>query len=107
MHAPAVAAAARRGCASRKRPAAYGRSLAGREDYEAAFALTDHKTDMGWTPAMVREVIKSYGDARSGQRVTLQGEPTDITQRKEVSRWSMNRLGYFGELWYDLNIDGF
>ena len=36
------------------------------------------------------------------------GEPTDITQRKEVDRWQPPRgSGVVGEIWYDLNIDGF
>lgn len=81
-------------------------ALLEREDYEGAFALTDHMADTHWTPELVREIIKSYGDARPEQRVTLQGVPTDITQRKEVTRWPTTRHGYFGELWYDLNIDG-
>lgn len=81
-------------------------ALLEREDYEGAFALTDHMADMGWTAALVRDVIKGYGAARLGQRVTLHGVPTDITQRKEVTRWPTTRHGYFGELWYDLNIDG-
>jgi hypothetical protein len=62
---------------------------------------------MGWTPDLIRSVIKDYGNASPAQRVTLEGKPTDVTQRKEVSRWSQNRLKSIGEVWYDLNIDGF
>ena len=76
------------------------------EDYEAAFSMTSHVADTGWTPALLREVIQGYGDARPGQRVTLHGVPTDVTQKKEVTRWRTERHGFFGELWYDLNIDG-
>lgn len=76
------------------------------EDYEAAFAVTDHIPEMRWTPSLVREVIKNYGDANSSQRVTVEGVPTDITQRKEFARWPSNAHGCFGEVWYDLNIDG-
>jgi hypothetical protein len=81
-------------------------ALLEREDYDAAFAFTDHIPEMRWTPALVREVIKSYGEARPDQRVTVDGVPTDISQRKRVDRWPTNAHGCFGEIWYDLNIDG-
>ena len=77
-----------------------------REDYQAAFAFTDHIGAMGWTPTLIGEVIKAYGDGEPTQRVTVKGVPTDINQRKEVSRWPTNKHGFFGEIWYDLNIDG-
>ena len=77
-----------------------------REDYEAAYAYTDHIREMGWTPDLMRETVKSYGDAREDQRITLAGVPSDINQRKEVERWEPNRYGEVGEIWYDLNIDG-
>jgi len=77
-----------------------------REDYEAAFAFTDHIPEMNWTPSLVRQVIKSYGDAEPNQRVTVEGVPTDISQRKRVDRWPTNSHGCFGGIWYDLNIDG-
>jgi hypothetical protein len=81
-------------------------ALLEREDYQAAYAYTDHISEMGWTPDLMRQVIKSYGDAREGQRVTVAGVPSDISQRKEVDRWEANRNGEVGEIWYDLNIDG-
>jgi hypothetical protein len=81
-------------------------ALLEREDYEAAFVATDQVAEMGWTPALIREVIKSYGDADPSQRVTVAGVPTDITQRKRVDRWPIKSDGRFGEIWYDLNIDG-
>jgi hypothetical protein len=77
-----------------------------REDYDAAFAFTAHIPEMRWTPALVREVIKCYGEARPHQRVTVEGVPTDISQRKRVDRWATNAHACFGEIWYDLNIDG-
>ncbi len=76
------------------------------EDYDAAFAFTLHIPEMKWTPTLIRDVIKSYGDAAPDQRVTLLGTATDIMQRKEVDRWSKNAHGTVGEIWYDLNIDG-
>ena len=82
-------------------------SLLEQEKYETAFALTDHVPEMRWTPELVEEVVKNYGDALETQRVTLLGEPTDVTQRKEVDRWEPSRDGCFGEIWYDLNIDGY
>lgn len=81
-------------------------SLLEREDYEAAFRYTDHVPAMGWTPALIREVIKAYNEANPDQRVTVDGISTDITQRKEVSRNSITADGYFGYIWYDLNING-
>lgn len=81
-------------------------ALLEREDYEAAFAFTDHIPEMRWTPALIRSGIKSYGEARPGQKVTVDGIATDISQRKEVDRWPTNAHGRFGEIWYDLNIDG-
>jgi hypothetical protein len=81
-------------------------ALLEREDYDTAFALTGHIPEMRWTPALVRDVIKSYGEAQPDQRVTLEGVPTDISQRKRVDRRPTNAHGCFGEIWYDLNIDG-
>jgi hypothetical protein len=77
------------------------------EDYEAAFAFTQHIPEMKRTPTLLRDVVKAYGDAEPTQRVTVLGKPTDITQRKEVDRWPTNAHGAVGEIWYDLNIDGF
>ena len=82
-------------------------ALLEKEDYVAAFDFTDHDASMGWTPELMRKIIKSYGDAQQTQRVTVDGKPTDISQRKEVTRWSKNRMKGLGEVWYDLNIDGF
>ena len=78
-----------------------------REDYAGAFAFTDHTPEMHWSPELIREVVKSYGEGRPDQRVTVAGLPTDITQRKSVSRWDRNWRGEVGQVWYDLNIDGF
>ena len=77
------------------------------EDYIAAFSLTSHDKFMGWTPELMREVIKSYDECRPEQKVTVMGKATDIAQRKEVTRWPINPHGYVGEIWYDLNIDGY
>ncbi len=76
------------------------------EDYVAAFGFTAHIPEMKWTPQLIREAVKAYGDADPSQKVTLHGKPTDITQRKNVDRWPKNSHGAVGELWYDLNIDG-
>jgi hypothetical protein len=81
-------------------------ALMEREDYAAAYAYTDHIPEMRWTPDLMRQVVKSYGDAREDQRVTVVGVPSDVSQRKEVDRWEANRYGEVGEIWYDLNIDG-
>jgi len=81
-------------------------ALMEREDYEAAFAFTDHDWQMGWTADLIRQVVKSYGDAREAQHVTVAGVPSDVSQRKEVDRWEANGSGEIAEIWYDLNIDG-
>lgn len=77
------------------------------EDYEQAYDFTGHFPESEWSPALMRYVIKAYGDGHPEQKVTLHGKPTDITQRKRVSRWSRNKYGEIGEIWYDLNIDGY
>jgi hypothetical protein len=76
------------------------------EEYAAAFAFTWHTPEMNWTPERIREVVKAYADADPAQKVTLNGTPTDISQRKHVARWPRNAHGAVGEIWYDLNIDG-
>ena len=81
-------------------------ALLEREEYQAAIDFTDHIPEMKWSPSLVREVIKTYGEANPNQRVTVEGVPTDITQRKHVDRWPTNSHGCFGEVWYDLNING-
>jgi hypothetical protein len=81
-------------------------ALLEREDYAAAFAYTDHDPAVGWTPDLIRELIKTYGERRPDQKVTVEGVPSDVTQRKEVDRAKENPNGRVGEIWYDLNIDG-
>ena len=81
-------------------------ALMEQEDYPGAFAYTDHTPEMDWSPSLLRDVVKAYGAARPDQRVTLAGVPSDVAQRKEVTRWPENHLGETGEIWYDLNIDG-
>jgi len=76
------------------------------EDYSAAFAYTSHIPEMKWTADLVREVIKSYDEADPKQRVTLAGQPSDVHQRKDVTRWPINQYGEIGQIWYDLNING-
>jgi hypothetical protein len=77
-----------------------------REDYVAAFALTEHIPEMNWSPDLIRYVIKAYGNSHPDQKVTLAGQPTDVTQNKDVTRWKPSRHGAIAEIWYDLNIDG-
>jgi hypothetical protein len=81
-------------------------SLMEAEDYAAAFDFTAHVPEMKWTPELIRDVVKAYGDADPSQKVTLAGTPTDINQRKIIDRWPRNPHGAVGEIWYDLNIDG-
>ena len=76
------------------------------EDYAAALEFTDQSVDPHWTPDVLRQVIKDYDEADPKQGVTVEGTPTDIVQRKEVMRWDPTANGEFGEILYDLNIDG-
>jgi hypothetical protein len=77
------------------------------EQYDAAFNATEHDPAMRWTPDLMRVVITQYGDAEPGQRVTVEGKPTDIAQRKCVRRFAKNQHGFVGHVLYDLNINGF
>lgn len=77
------------------------------EDYAAAFAYTSHSEHTHWSPDLLRDVIKAYNESLPTQRVTVDGVPTDISQRKDVHRYPEPRPGGIGYIWYDLNIDGF
>ena len=76
------------------------------EQYQSAFEATDHDPATRWDANLVRDVIARYGDAVPGQKVTLSGRPSDITQRKNVQRFPKNKLGFIGHICYDLNING-
>jgi hypothetical protein len=78
-------------------------TLLEQENYREALEFVDH--DESWTADLLRKVIKSYGNASPTQRATRDGKPTDIAQRKEVTRWTNPRPKGIGEVWYDLNID--
>ena len=77
------------------------------EQYELAYYSTEQDTSRKWTPDLMRQVISQYGDAVLGQKVTMQGKPTDIIQRKNVLRFEKNHHGFVGHVSYDLNINGF
>jgi hypothetical protein len=77
------------------------------EKYDDAFNFTDHIPSSGWSPSLIKQFIESYGEAEPGQKVTFDGKPTDIQQRIDVSRWGENSCQEIGEIWYDLNINGF
>lgn len=74
------------------------------EDYSGALAMVDYPA--GWTPDLLRDIIKVYGEESPTQRVTLAAAPTDVHQRKEVDRWDDAPNGSLGEVWYDLGING-
>jgi len=76
------------------------------EDYEGAFTYVGHVPEMNWTPQLIKEVVKAYGEMDCRQKVTVQGVPTDTSQRKKVTRWETRRPAGIGYIWYDLNIDG-
>jgi hypothetical protein len=76
------------------------------EQYDAAFDATEHDPARGWTADLIRQVITQYGDAEPGQKVTLDGKPSDVRQRKRVKRFAANKHGLIGHVWYDLNING-
>ena len=89
------------------------------EEYDRAFAFTEHVVGAKMTPSVLRELVKqhahhqaatfdnAYGTLDSKRRVTLAGTPTYKTQEKSVDRWPKNARGTVGEIWYDLNFDGF
>ena len=77
------------------------------DDYQAACNLISLAEGIGWTPDTMRSAVQSYDEARPGQKVTLVGLPTDVTQRKDIDPWEPPRADVLGEVWYDLNIDGF
>ncbi len=89
------------------------------EDYDRAFTFTAHVAGAKLTPALLHDLIKQhasnhatnfedeYGVLDPKHRVTMQGTPTFKTQEKSVDRWPRNTRGTVGEIWYDLNFDGF
>jgi hypothetical protein len=85
----------------------YWAELMEQENYVAAYGYTQHIAEMKWSPELIRQAVKSYGRSDPVQKVTLAGKPTDITQRKEVSRFTKNRYGEIAEIWYDINLDGY
>ena len=76
------------------------------EEYDRALSFTLQDQGGHWTADLLKRVIKSYGDAAPDQRVTVDGVPTDVRQRKDVDWWTKPRADAVGEVWYDLNIDG-
>lgn len=79
-------------------------ALLEREDYQAAYDFTAQRPEQGWTPQLIRDVIKDYGTADPAQRVTLAGRPSDVSQSKEVDWFDGGEIA--AQIWYDLNIDG-
>ncbi len=89
------------------------------EDYEAAFAFTAHSVGNKLTATTFRDHIKqqaffhsqsfdpAYGELNAQCRVTLHGVPTHMSQIKDLERWPKNVRGQVGEIWYNLNFDGF
>ncbi len=77
------------------------------DKYGEAFSLIAPMPDTGWTPDFLKEFVAGYGDEEPGKHVTLEGKSTDISQRIKVTRWAQNSSSEIGEVWYDLNINGF
>ena len=89
------------------------------EDYDRAFALTAHSAGTKMTASLFGDHIKlqaflhsqdfdpAYGELNPKCRVTLHGVATHMTQVKDVDRWPKNARGQVGEIWYNLNFDGF
>lgn len=94
-------------------------ALLAAEEYDQAFAMTAHAAGSTMTPSGLRDLVKlhatnhatyfesAYGVLVPAYRVTPHGAPTHKTQRKDVDRWPKNARGTVGEVWYDLNFDGF
>jgi len=79
-------------------------TLLEKEDYEGALNMIEAPS--GWSPNLLKRIIKSYSEENPNQRVTLEAKPTDVKQRREVERWTDAPNGTLGEVWYDLGIDG-
>ena len=56
------------------------------ETYAEAFAFTAQDPSRGWSPELIRSVIKSYGGAIETQGVSVDGQPRDITGVLPISR---------------------
>lgn len=87
-------------------------SLLEQEDYNAAFDFTKHESAMGWTPELIREVIKAYGDSEPTQKITKLNNGLGIDGRGEIEKAIQRKTVYWfdetkGDIWYDLNIDGY
>lgn len=61
-------------------------ALLAQEDYDAAFAFTDHEEQFRWSADMIRASIKDYDEADPEQTVTVEGVPAHIAQRKSIRR---------------------
>ena len=81
-------------------------ALLEREDFQAAYELTDHVPGSAWTADLIEYAIKAYGEPGANNRVTVSGLPTDVVQHKDVVRRPRNERGYVGYVWYDLNLNG-
>ena len=82
-------------------------SLLERGDYEAAFALTDHLPEFGWTPELIRETVAWCGPYDPNRRVTLGCDPPAPDGRKAVDRWPEPTAdGFCGGVCYYLDLDG-
>lgn len=88
-------------------------------EYERAFAHTAHIAGSKLTPATFRAHVEQmaklhasawdeqHGALEPKYQVTMEGAPTHKTQVKEVTRWPKNARGEVGEVWYDVNFDGY
>jgi hypothetical protein len=92
------------------------------EKYEEAYSFFE--AEPFWSAALIKDIIQAYGD-EPANKVTLLNNGTSVdgagtigpgNQRKEVVWYSEKRsleesIGWFdenrGDVWYDLNINGF
>lgn len=88
-----------------------------REDYEAAFAMTDHNPYYEWTPELMKAVVQGYGlpdPRRDGKifRVTPIESASGHLPLHEVTYFEEPRLVndtgqmVIGEVWFDLPLNG-
>lgn len=71
----------------------------GHGDYAAAFALTDHLPEFGWTPDLLRDTVAWCGPHDTGRRVT--------GGRTTVHRWAEPSAdGFCGEACSRLAVEG-
>lgn len=81
-----------------------------KQDYQAAYARTEHDPYYAWTPELIRAVIQGYGlpEPRRDGKIFLVSDrkkARGTKGRREVDREDV-RPPAIAEVWYDLPLNG-